>query len=696
MTPRNHEWLGRALVAARQMSSTQLPDLSDVTLIEAWERVAQASGLAPDDIARIVAHAHGLPLADPSRADPAVAERLPARIREEHLMHALRDGPDGLLVATAQPGDGEVLRLLQFAVDTPLRLAVAAPAKIQALAQRHAGAPADTPPTPQADVLSLDEADDGRPAIVQLSDQMLRQAIDSGASDIHIQPLDNDGIVRMRIDGVLRNVAALPRSVMLRLVSRTKLLATMDPTDSLRPQDGRLRLSYRGLSRDVRVSSVPANGAEKLVLRLLGSESRARLGDVGIGQPELGQLAALLQRSQGMVLVTGPTGSGKTTTLYSALAERNDEGVNIATVEDPVEIRLRWLTQIEVNPKAELTFANALRSVLRQDPDIILIGEIRDAETAQIAVQAAITGHLVLATLHTHDALGSIARLMDLGVSRPLLAEALAGASAQRLVRKLCTACRAEDTRAEPEQRWLHEHAKLPRLMKAVGCEACGHSGYRGRLPICQVFTLTGAAATALEEGAPLARQRELALQAGMRTLAQSALDAMQAGDTDLAEVLRVLGENFWIDIGAALHAAPPEVVHTADDTADAARRLPVMIVALDPDVRARVAAQLQASGETVVSVGTALEARESLDRAGPVRAILMDFTGMRAERVEKLLALRDRLGAAAIPILGIREPDDESLDAVLARHPNVVVRNRPADVQQLDALLAQAMAALR
>jgi len=465
----------------------------------------------------------------------------------------------------------------------------------------------------------------------------------------------------------------------------------MDPTDRMRPQDGRLRVRVADRAYDVRVSSVPANEAEKVVLRILGMGPVRTLKDVGIRQPELDQLHALLSRQQGLVLVTGPTGSGKTTTLYGAIAERNDPGVSIATVEEPVEIYLPWLAQISVNPKADLTFASALRTVLRQDPDVVMIGEIRDAETAEIAVRAAITGHLVLATLHANDALGAVPRLIDLGVTPQLLGEALVGACAQRLVRRLCPACMRPNTEAHgAEEKWLAEYAALTRFMQPVGCESCDN-GYKGRLPLNQVFTFTPELAEMVEAETPLRQLNITAAKGGMRTLAESALDLLRAGETSIDEVVRTLGGDFWLDLAQVLNA--PVCRATYEPRIGIASiggsGLPVLVIARNPELRARAAEALRLAKHEVIDVDGGTPAREVLEKYGAVAAILVDLADAKPENVSRFMAARKPLGAAAIPILGLRS-GNPAIDRMLEGQPGVVLRDRPSD-GSLAAMLQQA-----
>ena len=691
MIPRDHRWLGDVVVAAGRLAPGAAPPaLKSCTIDDAWNAVCAAAALSAPELAQLVSQRFGLPLADLIDVDPAAAERLPPEAHRNRLMRVLRVGPEGMEVAVADPSDVELPRLLQFVTGLPAILSIASPTDLrgQAVPERPGQSGA-----PQFDGMDVDSVASEEPAIVRLCNRLFRQAVQHGVSDIHIQPQGTGGVIRMRIDGVLQRVASLQHPVMLRLVARIKLLATMDPTDRMRPQDGRLRLRVRGHTQDVRVSTVPANGEEKLVARILGTMSVRSLQEVGIGYPELDQLSGLLSRGQGMVLVTGPTGSGKTTTLYSALAERNDPGVNIATVEDPVEIRLPWLAQIEVNAKADLTFASALRSVLRQDPDIVMIGEIRDTETARIAVRAAITGHLVLASLHTNDAVTTVPRLLDLGVSPQLMGDAFAGASAQRLLRRLCAKCARAAPPTSAGGQWLAAHAGILRLKTAPGCPECRNTGFKGRVPVCQVFEFTREMGELVEAGKPLQQLRALARQGGMRTLAESAADWLRVGETSLEEVLRELGSDFWLDLGRAYGVAPFRDSFVPRSVGADSGEVPVLLIWPDEAQRHQAGKSFRQAGFHVLEAPDAGSARELLARDSAATAVVADLSQLRPGSVTSLLGLRDTAGGAAIPILALRGAD-ATLEAALQSRPGVIVRERPASYSLLPGLLREAIAA--
>jgi len=387
------------------------------------------------------------------------------------------------------------------------------------------------------------EAVDDAP-IIRLINALLSQAISENASDIHLEAFEDRSIVRFRVDGVLRDIVAPQRAIHGALVSRLKVMSRLDIAEKRLPQDGRISLKVADRAVDVRVSTLPTQHGERVVLRLLDKESsRLNIQTLGMGEAVRGRFDRLIHQPHGIVLVTGPTGSGKTTTLYSGLMRLDRRRLNILTVEDPIEYDLDGVGQTQVNLRAGLTFARGLRSILRQDPDVVLVGEIRDLETAQIAVQASLTGHLVLSTLHTNTAIGAVTRLMDMGVESFLIASSLAGVLAQRLVRCLCRACAEEGEPDDGERQMLDlgpgAHA---RLWRPVGCDACDGSGYRGRTGIYELITIDEALRTMIHDAKS---EGEMLLHARQHchSLAHDGFQKVVSGETSLEEVLRVTME---------------------------------------------------------------------------------------------------------------------------------------------------------
>ncbi|MGY0196357.1 type II secretion system ATPase GspE [Leptothrix sp. BB-4] len=377
-------------------------------------------------------------------------------------------------------------------------------------------------------VEDLLEASNDAP-IIRMLNALLTQAAKDGASDIHIEPYERSSAVRFRVDGTLREVVQPNKALHAALISRLKIMAELDIAEKRLPQDGRISLRIGGRAIDVRVSTLPGVHGERAVLRLLDKgEAKFSLAGLGMEGDTLARFQRLIAQPHGIVLVTGPTGSGKTTTLYAGLAEVDTSTTNVLTVEDPVEYELPGIGQTQVNARIDLTFAKALRAILRQDPDVIMIGEIRDHETAQIAVQASLTGHLVLATLHTNDAPSAVTRLTDMGIEPFLLSSSLIGVLAQRLVRKLCTDCRRQDDRG----RW-----------HAVGCEACGRTGYRGRTGIYELMVADDKVRALVHNRAAESQLFVAAEQGGMKTMREDGMRLVEAGITSSEELLRVTRE---------------------------------------------------------------------------------------------------------------------------------------------------------
>lgn len=521
-----------------------------------WE-AAVAAGIATDEmILAAVASRARIRVAAALTSSLQAREHVPELLARRYgvLPLALTNGV--LEVATGNPYDLDCEQTLAFVAGRRVRMALATPARI-AERLEEVYRPASVVDRLLASVprVSVEEAPpepaDPSPAtllhgarersIVKLVDHIVAEGIAARASDIHIEAEEDAIVLRYRVDGVLRRAMSLPRAVGLPLVSRVKIMARMDIADRLRPQGGRAAVTAGGERIDLRVSTLPSAHGEKLVIRILDARGGVRsLDALGMSATDASRLRRLLDTREGLILVTGPTGSGKTTTLYAALHQMLARGLNVVTVEDPVEYRVPGLVQTQVNDKAGLTFAAALRSILRQDPDVILIGEIRDAETAAIAIQAALTGHLVFATLHTIDAASSIARLHDLGVEPRKVAASLKGILAQRLVRRVCDQCAAASDEPVPAALWdaIPSGATLSR---GRGCGRCAGTGYRGRIAVVELLTATPALVRVIASSAPADRIAATARAEGMRSLWSGAVARVLDGETTPDEVARVL-----------------------------------------------------------------------------------------------------------------------------------------------------------
>jgi len=382
-----------------------------------------------------------------------------------------------------------------------------------------------------------------RAPVVKLVNTIFFQAVQARASDIHIEPYEQEVKVRFRIDGVLHNRFTLPKQYVAALVSRLKIMANLNIAERRLPQDGRSRIKISENEIDIRVSTVPSSGGERVVLRLLDKTSaRFGLGQLGFAPETEKQFRRLIRIPHGIILLTGPTGSGKTTTLYSVLGELNTEVRNIMTVEDPIEYKLAGIGQMQIHPKIGLTFANYLRHILRQDPDVIMVGEIRDLETAQIAIQAALTGHLVLSTLHTNDSASAITRLIDMGIEPYLVCSSVIGIMAQRLVRIICPECKVPYTPSEEELEVFNAQSKYDKkdLYEGKGCSNCIGTGYVGREGIFELMTIDDELRESIMANARSNLIKQMAIKKGMYTLRQDGLRKVFAGETTIEEVLRV------------------------------------------------------------------------------------------------------------------------------------------------------------
>jgi len=392
-------------------------------------------------------------------------------------------------------------------------------------------------------VEDLLDSQDSAP-VIRLINALLTQALREGASDIHIEPFETRSVVRLRIDGTLRDLIEPARALHAAIVSRVKIMAQLDIAEKRLPQDGRMTLRVAGKPIDVRVSTIPTGHGERVVLRLLDKQAgRLDLARLGMDEPTLAHMDRLIREPHGIVLVTGPTGSGKTTTLYAALSRLDATALNIMTVEDPIEYDLDGISQTQINTRIEMSFARALRTILRQDPDVVMIGEIRDLETAQIAVQASLTGHLVFATLHTNDAVSAVTRLVDMGVEPFLLASSLIGVGAQRLVRRLCLECRKPFAADAAQLRSLGFTPAGGTLYTAQGCTACNRTGYRGRTGIYELLTVDDELRRLIHDRASEQTLRAHVVARGMRSLRDDGMRWAAQGVISLEEVVRVTRE---------------------------------------------------------------------------------------------------------------------------------------------------------
>ncbi len=502
-----------------------------------------------------------IPLLEPANYPdaPVLESCLEARFLKESKSLPIAANGGVVDLAMVDPLDDYVIDAIRLTTQCKVRVLMAVPQEFEAAFERLYGSAQSSmgdivddiesreSVSELEDVEHLKELASGAP-VIRLVNLIIRNAMQARASDIHIEPFENRLIVRYRVDGVMHEIESPPQRISAAIISRIKIMASLDIAERRLPQDGRIMLRLEGKELDLRVSTVPIMHGESVVMRILDKHSApSDIHSLGFDESVLEKFIEILKQPHGIILVTGPTGSGKTTTLHTALQTLNQPDVKILTVEDPVEYQIEGVNQIQARPQIGLTFANALRSIVRQDPDIIMIGEIRDLETAEIAVRSALTGHLVLSTVHTNDAPGTINRLIDMGVEDYLLTSTLIGVLAQRLVRTLCSHCR-ESYEVLPEtvvEMNLHHHTdNNPTAMyRAIGCDQCGHTGYRGRESIVELLLITDRIRSLVMRKSTAGEIRKTALEDGMTPMFDDGIRKAIAGTTTIDEVLRVTRE---------------------------------------------------------------------------------------------------------------------------------------------------------
>ena len=703
------EWLAQSLevLTPERLAELRAKAEPGKTL---WETVVQEKLATDDEILEKLSARFRLRVADLAQVDPGARTALPEALARRYHVLPIRETDSYLEVATANPFDLDMEKTLGFATAREIRLTLLPPSKIsEQIEQQYRPEKAldrllenmgqsaelvqlsdETPP----DEYNITEAAASERPVVKLVDLILSEGILSRASDIHIEPEEGGVAVRYRIDGVLRQVMKIPRSAGLPLISRIKIMSQLDIADRLRPQDGRARVAVNAQPIDLRVSTLPAAHGEKVVIRILDSRATVKtLDSLGLNPNEVEHVLKLLEFHEGIILVTGPTGSGKTTTLYSMINQIKSEGVNIVTVEDPVEYRIPGIVQVQVQEKTGLTFAAALRSILRQDPNVVLVGEIRDKETAQIAVQASLTGHLVLSTLHTNDAANAVTRLVDIGVEAYKIAAALRGVLAQRLMRRLCTTCKEAVTDPVPERlkKWIPHGATLYR---AAGCPDCAMTGYRGRFSILEVLTVTPDVERRIAAGETADRIADAARRAGMPVLWDSGLNHVLRGESTIEDLMRVIDVPVEDErppepprksggasaasvaaptsgrpspaVGSIPHVEPLatgfELLDDAGTTRRSGPRGParrVLLVDDEDSLRKVLKDLLEREGYEVAEARDGVQALDQVDRVGPDVVVLdLNLPGLDGYGV--LSQLRSRPATADIPVIVLTAKGDE------------------------------------
>ncbi len=709
------EWLAHALegiLTAERMAELRAGAESGRSL---WETVVQNKVATNQEVLAALSKHLRLKVADLQQLDPEVKLKIPEQLARRFRVLPITLTDSYLEVATANPFDLDAEKALAFATAREIRMLLLDPARIaekldelyrpeKAIDKLLEGMEG------QGDLVQLEEKQteeivvseeqaSQRP-VVRLVDLIISEGILQRASDLHIEPEEGGVAVRYRIDGVLRQVMKIPRAAGIPLISRIKIMSSLDIADRLRPQDGRARVAVNGQPIDLRVSTLPAALGEKVVIRVLDSRATVRsLASLGLAAEESEAIKKLLAHHEGILLVTGPTGSGKTTTLYSCINQIKSEGVNIVTVEDPVEYRMQGIVQVQVQEKSGLTFAAALRSILRQDPNVVLVGEIRDRETAQIAVQASLTGHLVLSTLHTNDAANAVTRLVDIGVEAYKIAAALRGVIAQRLMRKLCPTCKEVWMEAPPEnvRRWVPTGTPLYR---AAGCPDCAMTGYRGRFSILEVLTVSPDVERSIAAGETADRIAIAARRSGMTGLWDSGLRHVLLGESTIDELMRVVDVPHEEEPPAAPSVAAPqaapastrrsgrfaptpsprttpprgfEVAESIDEHFELLEEPPaprrsgphgqpaskVLLVDDEDSLRKVMKDLLEREGYIVSEARDGVQALDQIDRVGP-DIIVLDLNLPGLDGYGVLSHLRSRPATAGIPVIVLTAKGDE------------------------------------
>ncbi len=661
-----------------------------------WSLAEKVAHCSPDQAIETVAGHHGVAHALQLDVDVDGWSRLPPAVQHHSDFVPLHSGGAEVLVAMVNPWDRALTEKLRFVLGKPVVPVLAAVNTVQLV--RSKLTPGRLPPGKDRPAIVREQtiADDEN-AIAALARGLLQEAARQRASDVHIQPFLGGGLVRIRVDGVLRRVALLPEAVYAMLVRYIKSSGSMDPSNARIPQDGRWHLAIDEREFDLRISTLPAIQGERVVMRLLEQGRSFSLKGSGFALAEVQALRRLTRHRSGLVLMTGPTGSGKTSTLFALLSELNSVERNILTVENPVEYTLPGLTQIDINEKAGLTFASVLRSTLRQDPDIVLVGEIRDAETAGIALQAAMTGHLVFSTLHTNDALSTVLRLLDLGVDRTVLADALAGVVAQRLCRRLCLACRVPATTPlRPLESEFQRMTRVAPAYRPVGCEHCGYTGYHGRLPIAEIVTSSAALRQAILSGDTDRLAQDLSGVNSLASLSSSVTRHIMSGDTSVQEAVDVLGIKYWSDLSSEYGEPVNETVFVAEETQGGSHRPTVLLLSRDPALIQTLALGLSDSPYAFAVTPDSEQGCQKLIEDESIVYVLVDIDDAASDEqaANAMRLARQHLSWSRLPALLLVAPNRESLEARI-RDEGAISRfmHKPVRISDVQEALSKALA---
>lgn len=651
------------------------PDINELesldtsgSLEDFWFKVCRVTHQRPEKLAGQLAPLINLTFLSDVQPDKGADQFISAHLANQEGVLPIRLEQDTLIIGVCLPVDDDLMQKIKFAINRPVKFVLILPSDLVYASQytySQIGGPINTHGT-----IDLDQPpSDQQSALIKLAYHLLINCIEENASDLHVHAFLGGGVARARIDGMLRRIALLPEKVYISLCRYFKVNGSMDPTNERIPQDGRATLKYRQKSIELRLSSLPAKGGERIVIRFLDQSRRFSLENSGFAVKEIQALRRLSRNTSGLFLITGPTGSGKTSTLYALLSELNSVHNNIITVEDPVEYQLPGISQVHINEKAGLTFDGALRSALRQDPDILLIGEIRDRETAQIALQGALTGHLVLSTLHTNDALSTIPRLLDLGIDRSVLIDALRGVSAQRLCRKLCSNCKVETTQKAlyAEEAAFQQITKIIPPYRPVGCEQCGHTGYKGRLPVLEIIEMNEQLRRHIMDDSLAMDYASSVDHNDLSSMALSVAKHIISGETTVSEALRVLGQGLWQKLMIHYHSTLFDIPAISED--EFQKDAPgVIFVSRKPVNTDRLRELLESESFDFYTVANPDEANEILRRNSNIIFVIVHYdSGLSDDEICQYVAEgRKKLAWSRLLALLLLPPGHTGLPAKL------------------------------